>query len=174
MMAIRVLAGVLGAAALAVGGTWAAGGTLAGAGAADVPACTNADLDASYHATDAGAGHRYGRIVLENVSGHRCSTGGYGGLSYVGHGDGTQIGAAADRAGGKVRTLVLRPGAKAVSPVDATVAANYPRRTCKPTHVDGFRVYVPNATRSQFVAHPTRGCANAKVHLLAHKPYRLR
>jgi hypothetical protein len=137
-----------------------------------VSQCTNAELRASYHATDAGAGHRFGRLVLKNVSDHACRTGGYGGLSYVGDGNGTQIGAAADRTKSRVRTLVVHPGQRVVSAVDATVAGNYPKRRCRPAHVDGFRVYVPNETRSQYVPHPTRGCRNAHIHLLAHKAYR--
>ena len=39
------------------------------------------------------------------------------------------------------------------------------------TKVDGFRVYVPDETRSQFIEHKTIGCANPKVHLLEHKAY---
>jgi hypothetical protein len=143
----------------------------AGAAGADLPRCRNVDLVASYHATDAATSHRYGRIVLRNVSDHPCWTGGYGGLSYVGHGDGTQVGAAADRTPGNVVVVVLDPGERARSAVDETVAEVYPRRRCRPTHVDGFRVYVPNATRSQFIEHPTIGCANREVHLIAHKPY---
>ena len=141
------------------------------AGAAEVRSCANADLTASYHATGAGTGHRYGRLVMTNTSDSRCRTGGYGGLSYVGGGDGTQIGAAATRDPGKVRSIVLRPGQRVVSTVDAVVAANYPRKRCHPAHVDGFRVYVPNATKSQYVAHPTQGCTNSKVHLLSHGPF---
>ncbi len=135
-----------------------------------VRSCTNADLTASYRATDAGAGHRYGRLILTNSSDTRCRTGGYGGLSYVGDGDGTQIGHAATRDPGTVRSYVVRPGQRLVSDVDATVAADYPVKRCHPAHVDGFRVYVPNATKSQYVAHPTRGCRNAKIHLLSHGP----
>lgn len=146
--------------------------TQAPAGATSaVPACTNADLAASFHHTDAGAGHRFGRLVLTNVSGHACRTGGFGGLSYVGHGNGTQIGAAARREGGW-SPFTLQPGQRAFSPVDEVVAANYPAKTCKPTKVDGFRVYVPNATVSQFVPHRTTGCANTRVHLISHKSYR--
>ncbi len=167
----RSLAGVAGSLALAV---VAVVTPPVGAVATGAPECTNADLAASYHATDAAMSHRYGRIVLTNVSDHRCTTGGYGGLSYVGGGDGTQVGAAADRDGGPVRTVVLSPGDRAVSRVDETVAGVYPRRHCRPTPVDGFRVYVPNETRSQFVAHPTRGCADRQVHLIAHRPYHLR
>jgi len=144
-----------------------------GAGqATTVPACTNAELRASYHRTDAGMSHRYGRIVLKNVSDHACRTGGYGGLSYVGDGNGTQIGAAADRVPGRVRTIVVRPGQRVVSAVSATVASVYPRRECRRAHVDGFRVYIPNETRSQYIEHPTTGCRNDQVHLLSHKAYR--
>jgi hypothetical protein len=116
--------------------------------------------------------HRYGRIVLRNESDRSCSIRGYGGLSYVGGGDGTQIGAAADRTRSRVRTILVRPGQKVVSPVDATVAAPYPRHRCRPAHVDGFRVYLPDETRSQYVPHPTTGCRNHRIHLLAHKAYR--
>jgi hypothetical protein len=136
------------------------------------PQCTNGDLVATYRDTDAGMNHRFGRIVLTNVSDHACRTGGYGGVSYVGGGDGTQIGAPADRDRAPVRTIVLRPGQRVKSKISAANADVYPRRPCRPTPVDGFRVYVPNETRSQFIAHRTTGCANPRVHLLTHQPYR--
>jgi hypothetical protein len=139
---------------------------------AATPACTNANLRASFHHTDSGAGHRFGRLVLTNVANHACHTGGYGGLSYVGDGNGTQIGAAADRTPGTVRTIVLQPGQRVISEVDEVNASNFSASTCHPAAVDGFRVYVPNATKSQFVVHPTTGCRNAAVHLISHKPYR--
>lgn len=141
--------------------------------AASTPACTNADLTASYRHSDDGAGHRYGWIVLRNTSGHACHTGGYGGVSYVGDGDGTQIGAAAVRLDeSAVRTFVVKAGGRLRSPIDEVTAYNIPKKKCRRAHVDGFRVYVPNATRSQYVPHPTVGCRNAKVHLLFQKPYR--
>jgi hypothetical protein len=73
-----------------------------------------------------------------------------------------------------VRWVTLAPGQRAVSPVSATVAAAYPRHRCHPAHVDGFRVYVPDETASQYVPHPTTGCRNPAVHLLAHRAYRHR
>ena len=140
---------------------------------AAVPApCTNAELKASYHRTDAGMSHRYGKLVLTNVSDHACRTGGYGGLSYVGGGDGTQVGAPADREPGKVRSIVVHPGEKVVSVVSETDATVYPRRECRRAAVDGFRVYLPNQTESQYVAHPTTGCRDDGVHLLSHQAYR--
>ena len=137
---------------------------------AAVARCSNADLKATYRPLDNAAGHRYGLVVLTNRSTHACSTGGFGGISYVGHGDGTQIGAAADRVGGW-STYVVRPGQRVHSLLDRVSAQNYPASRCRPVHVDGLRVYVPNATRSQFVPLPTTGCANAAVHLLSHHSY---
>jgi len=95
--------------------------------AATTPACTNVDLTASYHHSDAGAGHSYGWIVLRNTSGHACHTGGYGGVSYVGDGNGTQIGAPAVRLPGKVATYVLEPGQRLRSSLDEVTALNFPR-----------------------------------------------
>ena len=105
--------------------------------AASLPACHAADVALHYRATDSGAGHRYGRIVMKNTSTHACTSGGFGGLSYVGDGDGTQIGAAADREG-TWHAFTLQPGQRAYSPVDEVVAQNYPKATCRPAAVDGF------------------------------------
>src|SRR5689334_10081260 len=76
--------------------------------------CTSHDVAVRYRHTDDGAGHRYGRIVMTNVSDHACRSGGFGGLSYVGFGDGTQVGAAADRRGG-ASSFTLLPGEHAAS-----------------------------------------------------------
>jgi len=162
-------------ATLAAGLTMALSGAVAGlpAEAAGTPLCTNADLHASYHAGGGAMGTLYGRIVLRNISGHACHTGGYGGVSYVGDGNGTQIGAAARRIDkSDVATFVLQPGQRLRSPIGETEAANYPRKRCHPAPVDGFRIYVPNATKSQYVVHPRTGCRNPHIRLISQKPYR--
>lgn len=148
-----------------------AGLPAAASGVRGVPECSNANLVASYHQGGAATSHQYGRIVLRNTSAQACSIRGYGGLSYVGGGNGTQIGAAADRTPSRVRTIVVAPGKKVVSQVVETSWAPYAGR-CHRAHVDGFRVYLPDETRSQYVKHPTTGCTNPRVHLLAHKAYR--
>jgi hypothetical protein len=136
-----------------------------------VAECTNADLHADYRARDAAAGHRFGVIRVRNTGDRPCAVQGYGGLSYVGGGDGTQVGAAADRDPRPTPRVVLRPGERAVSLVSETVAGDYPRARCRPAPVDGFRVFVPDSSRSQLVAHPTTGCRNPAVHLLSHRPF---
>lgn len=139
--------------------------------AARTPGCTSADLHASYRYSDAGTGHVWGWIVLENRSSHACRTGGFSGISYVGGGNGTQVGSPA-RWVGTPATYTLRPGQRLREKIQETRAANYPRATCRPRHVDGFRVYVPDSTRSQFVPHVTTGCANRHVRLLEARPLR--
>lgn len=141
-------------------------------GARAVPECGNADLHATYGGAEGAAGSTYGHLRLRNVSGHTCVVQGFGGLSYVGHGDGTQIGAPAGRAGSHTPRIVLQPGDHASSLVRETNAQNYPQHRCHPTHVDGFRVYVPDSRAAQFVRHPTIGCANPHVHTLSHRSYR--
>jgi hypothetical protein len=135
------------------------------------PWCGNAALRASYRYSDAGAGHVWGFIVLRNTSARACRTGGFAGVSYVGDGNGTRIGAPADRTG-TPRTYLLEPGQRVRSLLQETRAANYPAGRCRPHAVDGFRVYVPNATRAQFVAHRTTGCLNTNVHLLTERALR--
>jgi Protein of unknown function (DUF4232) len=141
-------------------------------GAAAAAECTNDHLKASYRRTEGATGHTYGRIRLRNVSDEACWIRGYGGLSYVGHGDGTQVGAPAVRQQSKKPRTVLQPGERVRSVISETTAGVFDEDTCRPTPVDGFRVYLPDETRSQFVRHRTTGCANAEVHLLFHKAYR--
>ena len=142
------------------------------AAAADpvTPKCTDADLKAGYRASDAGAGSRFGEITLTNVSDHACGLAGFGGLSYVGGGDGEQVGKPAVREG-SWRKVIMKPGQVAVSAVAESTADKYPASSCKPTAVDGFRVYVPDSYDSQFVAHKTTGCASKSVSLLSHKAF---
>jgi hypothetical protein len=169
-MSISTTRLLTGAAALVL----AAGGVLASLpaqGATSAPSCTNSDLAASYRHSDDGAGHSFGWIVLTNTSGHACRTGGYGGVSYVGDGNGTQIGAPAVRTDAPaVASFVVGAGQRLRSPLDEVNALNFPKQRCHRAHVDGFRVYVPNATASQYVVHPHIGCRNPHVELIFQKP----
>lgn len=143
----------------------------AGAGARAPVECTASMTSLRYrHASDA-AGSVYGKIVVTTTSGRTCTLHGYGGVSYVGHGNGTQIGAAAVRLPATVHTVRLRPGDKARNLVQMTNAQIYPVHRCKPRKVDGFRVYLPDETHSQYVEHATTGCANPRIKLLHVKPY---
>jgi hypothetical protein len=154
-----------GSAATAVSGSAASART-------GIDECTAKSLTAKYRGGDAAMSHVYGRIMLRNVSSESCWVKGYGGLSYVGGGNGTQVGAAADRTPSQTPKVILAPGDAARSAIVETSFGPYPTKQCRPTEVDGFRVYVPDETHSIFIAHPTTGCANPAVHLLSHKAYR--
>ena len=134
------------------------------------PKCVNTDVKAAYRATDAGAGSRFGEITLTNVSDHACALAGFGGLSYVGGGDGGQIGKPAVREGAW-RKVIMKPGQVAVSAIAESTAEKYDASTCKPAKVDGFRVYVPDSYDSQFVPHRITGCASKSVALLSHHAF---
>jgi len=166
MMAAAATAAVLTAGTLLVPAAVGASGRTA------TPECGNADLRAGFVATDAGMSHQFGRLSLTNVSGSACWVRGYGGLSYVGKGDGTQIGAPARRTPSRTPMVVLRPGQRVVSAVSMTTTGPYSRHECHPARVDGLRVYAPDTTASQFVRYRTTACANRHLHTLQHKAFR--
>lgn len=134
--------------------------------------CTTRDLRVSLTGGEGAAGSTYFDLNLTNTSGHPCRTGGFGGVSLVGDGNGTQIGAPADRTQTeKVRAITLQPGGKATATLRETNAENYPATRCRPAPAEGFRVYPPNETHAAYVAHGSTGCRNEKVHLLSLTPY---
>jgi hypothetical protein len=111
--------------------------------------------------------------VLTNVGDRSCRTGGFGGVSYVGGGNGTQVGAPAARVDQDEATqFMLKPGDSAIQQLRETEAADYPARKCDPTPVDGLRIYPPNETHSLYTAHATNGCQSSSVELLQIGPYR--
>ena len=150
------------------------GTTSAGSSSGSAPGqCATSQLDASLGAGDGAAGSVYYQVVLTNTGDQPCATGGFGGVSFVGGGQGIQIGAAAVREQkDQARTIVLQPGDKATATLQEAEAGNYDKATCKPTPADGLRIYPPNNTRSLFVKQDSAvGCRNQKVQLLFLRPY---
>lgn len=137
---------------------------------AAVPHCTNSDLAASLVNLQGTAGSRIGDLRLTNISRGHCWTRGYPGVSYVGFGNGTQIGRAATWDAGVIRTITLAPRQHADAPIRMVNVQNYPGSTCRPTPVDGLRVYVPGSRLAKFVAFHTTGCRSANVTTILVKP----
>ena len=134
--------------------------------------CRAADLTVRY-ADDAGggaAGSTYGDLVLTNASGTACAMTGWPGVSYVGGGDGTQLGAAADRTG-TADVIVLAAGQRATAQL-REVRAGTIGGTCSSAQADGLRIYPPNSTTAVFVKHPTQACRSTSAHLLSVGPVR--
>ncbi|MEO5708931.1 MAG: DUF4232 domain-containing protein [Nocardioidaceae bacterium] len=134
--------------------------------------CTVDDLKVRLSPGEGAAGSTFFLVRLTNTTGLTCRSGGFGGVSLVGGGDGRQIGAPADRVEKpKLRVVTLKPGASAEAKLQLTEAANYPATKCRPVQAQGFRVYPPNQTKSAFVRHPATACRNNAVHLLRLSPY---
>jgi len=157
---------VAAALALTVGGI----ATQASATTTFTPArCTTAHLTGKLASGGGGAaGTDYEKIVLKNTGAHSCTLQGWSGVSFVGHGNGTQLGAAAkqDRTSAHAK-VTIKPGKTAKVPLKIVQALNYPAATCGPTKADGFRVYPPGSKTAIFVkAAGTEACSSAKVTIL--------
>ncbi|MEV0954045.1 DUF4232 domain-containing protein [Promicromonospora sp. NPDC050249] len=140
-------------------------------GAAASPRCLTPDLAGSLEAVEGGAsaGHYELAIVLENEASEPCVLQGWPGVSFVGDGDGTQVGAAAtlDRSSPH-GSVTLAPGASAHANLSVANAQNFDE-DCEQTTADGLRVYPPGEKRSLFVRNDELtllACANPDDELL--------
>lgn len=106
-------------------------------------------------------------VVLTNASASPCTLQGWPGVSFVGDGDGTQLGlpATLDR-GTDHPTVTLEPGASAQAPLHYRDGQVYPDAECGLTPADGLRVYPPGSTASLFVAWPEPACSTTDHALL--------
>lgn len=130
--------------------------------------CTAAMLSGSTDNTGGGAaGHLNMKLLVRNTSDKPCTMDGYPGVSLVGKGNGTQLGAAADRnpAQPSSGVITLAPGASAQAQLRYTQAGNYQNR-CSQTAADGLRVYPPGATDALYIPQPLTACTEDSVVLL--------
>ncbi|OZB48153.1 MAG: hypothetical protein B7X40_07820 [Cellulomonas sp. 14-74-6] len=157
--------------------TTATGGTAPSTPAAPVASgtgsaaggCTSAHLSASLVPGGAAAGSTMPVLVLTNTGSDTCTLQGWPGVSFVGGGNGTQLGAAADRDDTGSHTLVtLAPGAAAHVPMRIANAQNYDAAACNPAPADGLRVYPPGQKDALFVsASGLTACRSDVQHLLS-------
>jgi hypothetical protein len=145
----------------------AAGGTAAGT------RCATSQLSGSVAdgGGGGGAGAQRVAIVLRNTGAQSCTLQGWPGISFVGGGDGTQIGNAAtlDRATPHP-TLTLRPSGEVQTIVTVRQAGDWDSATCHPRVTDGFRVIPPGSRQSLFVGASGplfEACASTSVHQLS-------
>jgi hypothetical protein len=107
-------------------------------------------------------------LILTNNGSADCSLQGWPGVSFVGDGNGTQLGKPADFDRSTPHpTVVLKPGGTAQAPLRITQALNYPEADCQPKPADGFRVYPPGSTESLFVKDAdVTACTSDSISLL--------
>lgn len=137
--------------------------------------CTVEQLSLSneHDAEASGMSQYYFDIVFTNTSTTECTLEGYPGVSFVGDGNGTQIGEpAGDDASAAITTVTLAAGGgAAVAHVHGTQPGAY---DCTETPADGIRVYPPHSYESAYVADPLPACATAGVILLQVTPVEAR
>jgi hypothetical protein len=103
------------------------------------------------------AGSQYELLTFRNTSATTCTMNGHPGVSFVGMGNGTQLGVPAARTGA-VHTVRLTPGTSATALLQVVDAGNYEAARCAPITSDGFRVYPPDWRVSVFVPFRTLAC----------------
>lgn len=131
--------------------------------------CATSDLAGSVGPGAGGAAGSVGvTLVLTNNGSEPCDLQGWPGVSFVGDGNGTQLGAPADFDRSKPHpTVTLQPGGSAQAPLQIVQAMNYDEAQCKPKQADGFRVYPPGSTESLFVKDADfTACQSESVKLL--------
>ncbi|WP_285725718.1 DUF4232 domain-containing protein [Psychromicrobium xiongbiense] len=128
--------------------------------------CTAAALKGTLHDGSGAAGSVYYTLTLTNTSSTMCVLDGYPGVSLVGKGNGTQLGAPADRDASRPSAgpITMVPGASANAVLRYTQAGNY--QNCTQTPADGLRVYPPSATDSLYIAQPLTACTESSMVLL--------
>lgn len=131
--------------------------------------CDTGSLTGSIQPGEGGAaGSTEVTLVLTNGGSSACALQGWPGVSFVGDGNGTQLGAPADLDRSAPHpTVTLQPGGTAQAPLKIVQALNYSKADCNPQQADGFRVYPPGSTASLFVKDAdATACRSASISLL--------
>lgn len=135
--------------------------------------CPTDALDISLLSQQGAAGSVIHTLAFTNISDVGCELSGFPGVSYVGHSNGTQIGAAAVREGvATTQMLPLAPGEAVHADVRASRAEIHDSAACgEVVPVDGLRIYPPGNTESAFVPlEGMTGCTSEEVELLTVRP----
>ena len=131
--------------------------------------CETANLAVDVQLGEPAAGSRYSRIVFTNTGATECALRGYPGVSVTGHGNGTQLGAPADRTpvpDGGIATVQLAPGGTAVAQLQETNIGDGGgplAGECEVEPGDGYRIYPPHSFDAVLVEDAVPACASGTV-----------
>ncbi len=135
-----------------------------------VARCTVSQLSVTLGQPNGAAGSELVPILFTNTGSTPCELHGFPGVSFVGDGNGTQLGAAAaEDSSVAIVQNTLKPGGVVHAPlkiVNAQLESN-----CTVVPADGLRVYPPHSFEAVFVK--TTGlsaCSNKDVSLLTVQP----
>jgi hypothetical protein len=138
--------------------------------------CANADLAVSLSEDENGNGlsHRGFFVAFRNTGTTRCKLRGAPGVSLVGGGNGTQLGAAAERTEmTSPPTVEIAPDGYAVAVLDSEDMDTHGgvfadghggNPKCKVTKADGYRIYPPHSYQAIFVKQTGLYSCTTQVH----------
>lgn len=137
---------------------------------AGISRCALDSLKVTLGTPDGTAGTSYYPIIFTNTGTVACELHGYPGVSFVGDGNGTQIGAAAAEDGSvAIVANTLAPGSAVTARLAISDPGNY--SDCSPVPVDGLRIYPPHSYTSAYVATTgLTGCSNKARNILTVQP----
>lgn len=135
-----------------------------------VSRCTVGQLSVTLGKGNGAAGSEIVPIIFTNTAKVACELHGFPGVSFVGNGNGTQLGAAADEDTAiAIQQNTLQPEAAVQAKLKITNAGNF--GNCTTANADGLRVYPPHSYQAVFVkASGLTACTNSDVHLLSVQP----
>jgi hypothetical protein len=132
-------------------------------------ACQTSALKVSLGKANATAGTTYYPLKFVNKTSKSCTLRGYPGVSAVTT-SGKQIGAAAQRSGGKVRTLTVKPGKQQSSSIGIREVGNFSASDCKPVTASGLKIFPPNASTAVTIKKKFKTCSITASKSLVVKP----
>lgn len=138
---------------------------------AEVTTCATGDLRVTLGTANGAAGSSTMPIIFTNTGSGACELHGFPGVSFVGDGNGTQLGAAADEDGSIpiAQQHRMEPGQAVQAQLKIEQAQNFAGCTAKTA--DGLRIYPPHSTIAVFVkASGLTACTNSDIHLLTVGP----
>ncbi|BDI21579.1 DUF4232 domain-containing protein [Herbiconiux sp. L3-i23] len=118
--------------------------------------CPNDSLEVAVVESDAGAGNLFYQVTFTNTGSAPCDLRGFPGVSVVGDGNGTQLGAAAAEATGgpEVETYTIAPDdsvGAALQAVNIASGGGPLGDACDVVTGDGWRIYPPHSFDAVFV-----------------------
>ncbi|AZH84189.1 DUF4232 domain-containing protein [Plantibacter sp. PA-3-X8] len=138
--------------------------------------CADSVLQVTVSGADAGAGSIFSNVVFTNTGRESCVLRGAPGVSVVGDGDGTQLGAAAVQQEDAAPADVTLPAGGSASATLTSVnigSDGGPLDDCEAVTGDGYRVYPPHSFTAVFVASSAvPACSNTAVAWMTIGPVR--
>lgn len=142
-----------------------------GASTAAAQPCATGDLTIAIAGEQGAAGSLIYNLGFNNAAENACTLTGFPGVSLVGEGTGTQLGAPAIREGANGATVTLNPGETGYASLRVSRAENLAPDACDLVVANGLRIYPPNQTTAAYApVTEVSACSGSDIELLSVRP----